>query len=70
LSAAIGCVAAERVFGVMRAMEARSRARISFLAMRNELMVRANKWIVEAMLARSKARAKAALNKRKLEIVH
>jgi hypothetical protein len=32
-----------RVFGVMRAMEARSRARMSFLAMRNELMVRANK---------------------------
>ena len=51
-------------------MEARSRARMSFLAMRNELMVRANKWIVEAMLARSKARAKAAFNKRKLEIVH
>ena len=62
-------VAAERVFGVMRAMESRSRARLSFRSFRDELMVRCNKWIVSAMLARAQAKAKAAFAVRDIVVV-
>ena len=53
---------------MMRSMESRASARLSFRSFRNELMVCANKWVVSSMLSRAHERTKAAFAARKIEI--